>query len=152
MSDAVDLTAAASVIEEAEELNPSRIAARQFDRAAAHLPPMPAGFIDLLKNPDRTVIVEFPVEMADGSVRNFTGYRVLHSKVRGPGKGGMRYHPQVNADEVRALAAWMTWKCAVIDVPFGGAKGGIACNVKELSETELRKITRRYVADLGDLI
>jgi glutamate dehydrogenase (NAD(P)+) len=152
MSDAVDLTAAASVIEEAEELNPSRIAAQQFDRAAAHLPPMPAGFIDFLKNPDRTVIVEFPVEMADGSVRNFTGYRVLHSKVRGPGKGGMRYHPQVNADEVRALAAWMTWKCAVIDVPFGGAKGGVACDPKRLSTAELRKITRRFIAELGELI
>jgi glutamate dehydrogenase (NAD(P)+) len=92
------------------------------------------------------------VELADGSVRTFTGYRVLHSHVRGPGKGGIRYHPQVTLDEVRALAAWMTWKCAVIDVPFGGAKGGVCCNPKELAAGDLRKITRRYVADLGDLI
>jgi glutamate dehydrogenase (NAD(P)+) len=98
------------------------------------------------------VIVEFPVELADGSVRHFTGYRVLHSQVRGPGKGGIRYHPDVTLDEVRALAAWMNWKCALIDVPFGGAKGGVCCNPKELSEADLRKITRRYVSDLGDLI
>jgi glutamate dehydrogenase (NAD(P)+) len=93
-----------------------------------------------------------PVEMEDGSVRVFTGHRVLHSRVRGPGKGGIRYHPDVTADEVRALATWMTWKCAVADIPFGGAKGGVACNPKELSEAVLRRITRRYVADLGDNI
>jgi glutamate dehydrogenase (NAD(P)+) len=90
--------------------------------------------------------------MADGSVRMFTGHRVLHSQVRGPGKGGIRYHPDVTEDEVRALASWMTWKCAVIDVPFGGAKGGVKCNPKELNETELRRITRRYVSALGDAI
>src|SRR5262249_25661728 len=95
---------------------------------------------------------EFPIEMADGGVRTFTGYRVLHSNVRGPGKGGIRYHPDVTVDEVRALASWMTWKCAVIDVPFGGAKGGVTCNPKELSETDLRKITRRYISELGELI
>jgi glutamate dehydrogenase (NAD(P)+) len=100
----------------------------------------------------RTVILEFPVELEDGSVRTFTGYRVLHSHVRGPGKGGFRFHPGVTLDEVRALAAWMTWKCAVIDVPFGGAKGGVCCNPKELWEGDLRKITRRYISDLGDLI
>jgi glutamate dehydrogenase (NAD(P)+) len=138
--------------EAAEDLNPFHTAAQQFDRAAAHLPHLPPGFIDWLKRPDRTVIVEFPVEMADGRICNFIGYRVLHNVVRGPGKGGIRYHPNVNADEVRALAAWMTWKCALIDVPFGGAKGGVACNPKELTEGELRKLTRRYIAELGDLI
>jgi glutamate dehydrogenase (NAD(P)+) len=97
-------------------------------------------------------MLEFPIEISDGNVRMFKGYRVLHSAVRGPGKGGIRYHPDVTADEVRALASWMTWKCAVIDVPFGGAKGGVACNPKELGQADLRKITRRYVADLGDLI
>ena len=135
-----------------EDLNPFHIAEQQFDRAVAYLPRLAPGLVDFLKRPDRTVIVDFPIEMADGAIRNFTGYRVLHSIVRGPGKGGIRYHPDVNVDEVRALSSWMTWKCAVIDVPFGGAKGGVACNPKELTETELRKITRRYISELGDLI
>jgi glutamate dehydrogenase (NAD(P)+) len=142
----------ASQTEPAEDLNPFHIAAQQFDQAAAHLPGLPRGLIDFLKRPARTAIVEFPVELADGSVRTFTGYRVLHSSIRGPGKGGIRYHPAVTLDEVRALASWMTWKCAVIDVPFGGAKGGVCCNPKGMSESDLRKITRRYVSDLGDLI
>jgi glutamate dehydrogenase (NAD(P)+) len=135
-----------------EDLNPFHIASQQFDRAAAYLPNIKRGLIDFLKRPTRAVIVEFPIELADGSVKSFTGYRVLHSYVRGPGKGGIRYHPAVTLDEVRALSAWMTWKCAVIDVPFGGAKGGVCCNPKELSESDLRKITRRYIAALGDLI
>jgi glutamate dehydrogenase (NAD(P)+) len=135
-----------------EDLNPSHIAAQQFDRAAAHLPRLPRGMIDFLKQPARAVTIEFPVELADGSVRMFTGHRVLHSQVRGPGKGGIRYHPDVTLDEVRALATWMTWKCAVIDVPFGGAKGGVRCNPKELGESDLRKITRRYIWGLGDVI
>jgi glutamate dehydrogenase/leucine dehydrogenase len=135
-----------------EDLNPAHIAAQQFDRAAALLPQFRRGLIDFLKRPARTVIVEFPIELADGSVRSFTGYRVLHSQVRGPGKGGIRYHPDVTLDEVRALAAWMNWKCALIDVPFGGAKGGVCCNPKVLAEGDLRKITRRFISDLGDLI
>jgi glutamate dehydrogenase (NAD(P)+) len=135
-----------------EDLNPFHIAEQQFDQAAALLPRLQRGLIDFLKRPSRTVIVEFPVELADGTVRSFVGYRVLHSHVRGPGKGGVRYHPAVTLDEVRALAAWMNWKCAVIDVPFGGAKGGVCCNPKELSESDLRKITRRFISDLGDLI
>jgi glutamate dehydrogenase/leucine dehydrogenase len=136
----------------AEDLNPFHIAAQQFDRAVAHLPRLKRGLVEFLKRPARTVIVEFPVELEDGSVRSFTGYRVLHSRVRGPGKGGVRYHPDVTLDEVRALAAWMTWKCALIDVPFGGAKGGVCCNPKELGEADLRKLTRRFVSELGDLI
>lgn len=137
---------------DAEDLNPFHNASWQFDQAAAFLPHLPEGFIQFLKSPDRTVIVEFPVEMSNGMIRNLVGYRVLHSQVRGPGKGGIRYHQDVNVDEVRALATWMTWKCALIDIPFGGAKGGVACNPKELGEDDLRKITRRYISELGDLI
>jgi glutamate dehydrogenase (NAD(P)+) len=92
------------------------------------------------------------VETEDGEVRSFTGYRVLHNRVRGPGKGGLRYHPNVTADEMRALACWMTWKCAVADVPFGGAKGGVACDPTQLTEADLRHITRRFIAELGDNI
>src|SRR6516225_3505926 len=135
-----------------EELNPYRIAVQQFDRAVGYMPHLKRGMIEYLKRPHRTVIVEFPVEMDDGSVRTFTGYRVLHSSVRGPGKGGIRYHPDVTLDEVRALAAWMTWKCAVIDVPFGGAKGGVTFHPKEHSETVVRRLTRRYISELGELI
>ncbi len=116
-----------------EDLNPFHIARQQFDRATPHLPHLKPGMVDFLKTPIRCVTVNFPVEMDNGHVRNFTGHRVLHSRVRGPGKGGIRYHPDVTEDEVRALAGWMTWKCALIDVPFGGAKGGVVCNPKELS-------------------
>jgi glutamate dehydrogenase/leucine dehydrogenase len=135
-----------------EDLNPFNISSQQVDRAVAHMPHLKRGLIDYLKRPHRSVILEFPIEMDDGAVRTFTGYRVLHNQVRGPGKGGIRYHPNVNLDEVRALSAWMSWKCAVIDVPFGGAKGGIAFNPKECSEAVVRKITRRYISELGDLI
>jgi glutamate dehydrogenase (NAD(P)+) len=135
-----------------EDLNPFHIAEQQFDRAVQYLPGLKKGLIEFLKRPAKTVSLEFPIEMDDGSVRVFTGHRVLHSRVRGPGKGGIRYHPGVTADEVRALASWMTWKCAVADIPFGGAKGGVCCNPKELSDTVLRRITRRYISGLGDNI
>lgn len=136
----------------AEDLNSFRIAQTQFDNAARHIPSLKNGLSDFLKSPCRTIAVRFPVEMDDGSVRTFSGFRVLHSRVRGPGKGGIRYHPDVTEDEVRALASWMTWKCAVADIPFGGAKGGIVCDPKRLSEAELRRLTRRFVAELGDNI
>jgi glutamate dehydrogenase (NAD(P)+) len=135
-----------------EDLNPYHVAQEQFARATSYMPGLKAGIIGFLQRPVRLVTVEFPIEMDDGSVRTFVGYRALHSRVRGPGKGGIRYHPDVTADEVRALASWMTWKCALADVPFGGAKGGVVCNPKELSKNELRKITRRYIAELGDLL
>jgi glutamate dehydrogenase/leucine dehydrogenase len=135
-----------------EDLNPFHIASQQFEQAIAYLPNLKAGLIDMLKRSARTLTLELPIELDDGSVHMFTGYRVLHSRVRGPGKGGIRYHPDVTLDEVRALAAWMTWKCAVADIPFGGAKGGVICNPKALSDTVLRRITRRYAADLGDNI
>jgi glutamate dehydrogenase (NAD(P)+) len=113
---------------------------------------LPDGMRTLMRGTTRLLKVEFPVECDDGTVRTFSGYRALHSRVRGPGKGGIRYHPDVNADEVRALASWMTWKCAVADIPFGGAKGGIICDPKKLSRNELRRITRRFVVELGDTI
>ncbi|NIM52191.1 MAG: glutamate dehydrogenase [Gemmatimonadales bacterium] len=135
-----------------EDLNPYHIARRQFDHAAQYIPELKAGLVEFLKRPDQVIIVEFPIQTHDGNVRNFVGYRVLHSTVRGPGKGGIRYHPDVTLDEVRALASWMTWKCAVMDVPFGGAKGGVVCNPKQLTKDDLRMITRRFIADLGENI
>jgi glutamate dehydrogenase (NAD(P)+) len=138
--------------EPVEDLNPYRIAQRQFDDAAKYVIDLPDGLRDYLRSTARLIKFEFPVEMDDGTVRTFAGYRALHSRVRGPGKGGIRYHPDVNGDEVRALASWMTWKCAVADIPFGGAKGGIVCDPKQLSRNERRKITRRFVVELGDAI
>jgi glutamate dehydrogenase/leucine dehydrogenase len=136
----------------AEDLNPYNIAQQQFDEAAQYVVDLPDGLRTLLRGTSRLLKVEFPVERDDGSVQTFAGYRALHSRVRGPGKGGIRYHPDVNADEVRALASWMTWKCAVADIPFGGAKGGIVCDPKKLSRNELRRVTRRFIVELGDTI
>ncbi|HEX9163112.1 MAG TPA: Glu/Leu/Phe/Val dehydrogenase [Thermoanaerobaculia bacterium] len=136
----------------AEELNPYLIAQQQFDNAAQYVADLPDGLRNFLRGTTRLLKVEFPIERDDGTVQTFAGYRALHSRVRGPGKGGIRYHPNVNGDEVRALASWMTWKCAVADIPFGGAKGGIICDPKTLSKTELRRITRRFIVELGDTI
>ncbi len=133
-----------------EELNPFKIASMQFESACRYLPSLDEGLLQSLLRPDRTTIVEFPVECDNGEVHNFVGFRVIHSRARGPGKGGIRYHQNVTIDEVRALASWMTWKCAVVDIPFGGAKGGIVINPKEYTKSDLRKITRRYVAELVD--
>ncbi len=135
-----------------EDLNPFHIAQQQFDTASRYIPDLKSGLIEFLKRPNRMITVEFPIETEDGVVKNFVGFRCVHSRVRGPGKGGIRYHPDVSADEVRALASWMTWKCAVLDVPFGGAKGGIICNPKQRTKDDLRKITRRFIAELGDTI
>src|SRR5438128_116399 len=135
-----------------ENLNPYDIAQQQFDNAAQYVAQLPDGLRNWLRGTLRLLKVEFPMECDDGSVKIFSGYRALHSRVRGPGKGGIRYHPEVNADEVRALASWMTWKCAVADVPFGGAKGGVICNPKQLTKNELRKLTRRFITELGDTI
>jgi glutamate dehydrogenase/leucine dehydrogenase len=136
-------------VESSENLNPYSIAQAQFDAGAQYVE-LPDGLRDYLRSTARLIKFEFPVEMDDGTVRTFAGYRALHSRVRGPGKGGIRYHPEVNGDEVRALASWMTWKCAVADIPFGGAKGGIVCDPKQLSKNELRRITRRFIVELGD--
>ncbi len=136
----------------AEDLNPYRIAQQQFDGAARYLPGLNEGLAEFLKRPSRLITVEFPIETAEGEVKNYVGYRCLHSVARGPGKGGIRYHPDVTDDEVRALASWMTWKCAVVDVPYGGAKGGVVCDPKQRTKDDLRKITRRFIAELGDAI
>jgi glutamate dehydrogenase/leucine dehydrogenase len=135
-----------------EDLNPYLIAQKQCDHAARYLPHLAPGLIEHLKRPDRAITVEFPIQKEDGEVKNYKGYRVVHNISRGPGKGGVRYHPDVDFDEVRALASWMTWKCAVMDLPFGGAKGGVVCDPKQLSKQDLQRITRRYVSELGDTI
>ncbi len=135
-----------------EDLNPYHIAQAQFDWAFRFLPGLRPGLGKYLKRPERLLTVEFPIQTEDGTVKNFSGYRALHNSSRGAGKGGVRYHPDVSADEVRALASWMTWKCAVADLPFGGAKGGIICDPKKLTPTDLRRITRRFIVALGDAI
>lgn len=138
--------------ENAESLDLFVNASQQFERALTWVEGLKEGVINFLINPKRTIHVRFPVNMDDGSTRSFHGFRVLHSDVRGPGKGGIRYHPDVSAAEVSALAAFMTWKTAVVDLPFGGAKGGVICDPKQLSRRELRHITRRFVTELGDNI
>jgi glutamate dehydrogenase (NAD(P)+) len=138
--------------EELEIIDPLEAQAEHFRRARVHLKSFKRGLIDFFEAPKRSLGVCFPVEMDDGSVRTFRGYRILHNHVLGPGKGGIRYHPDVTGTEVAALATLMTWKCALVKVPFGGAKGGVACDPKSLSEIELRRITRRFVHELGDNI
>ncbi len=108
--------------------------------------------LEILKVPNRELTVNFPVKMDDGTVRVFTGYRVQYNQVLGPFKGGIRYHPEVTLEEVRALAAWMTWKCAVIGLPYGGAKGGVIVDVKELSTREIERITRRFTSEISIII
>ncbi len=124
---------------------------RYLDKAAEKIN-LDENLLRIIKEPRRVTIVKLPIQMDDGSFQVFAGYRVQHSIVRGPGKGGIRYHPKVNLDEVKSLAAWMTWKCAIMSIPFGGAKGGITCDPKKMSLSELERLTRRYTADLADLI
>ncbi len=126
-------------------------ALEQFDRVADRLN-LNGGLRDILRSSKRELTVHFPVRMDDGSVRVFTGYRVQHSQARGPAKGGIRYHPAVDLDEVKALAMWMTWKCSVVNIPYGGAKGGVACDPKALSRSELERLTRRYTTEISILI
>lgn len=135
-----------------EDLNPYHIAQQQCARAARYLPDLEPGLAEFLTRPSRTTIVEFPVETRGGEVHTFVGYRVVHNRTRGPGKGGIRYHPDVSLDDVRALASWMTWKTAVLDLPFGGAKGGVICDPKGLHKSDVKRITRRFVVELGDAI
>jgi len=134
-----------------EDRNPFEMAVEQFDKAAAYLD-VKEGIKDMLRLPKRELTVNFPVKMDDGSVEIFTGYRVHHSTVLGPTKGGIRFHPDVTLDEVRALAMWMTWKCSVVGLPYGGAKGGVICNPKEMSENELENLTRRYATEISLLM
>lgn len=123
----------------------------QFDQTADHLRLEP-GIRAILRVPKREWTVNFPVTLDDGSVEVFTGYRVQHNVARGPAKGGLRYHPATDIDDVRALAMWMTWKCALVDVPFGGAKGGVTLDPRNLSKKELEAVTRRFATELEGII
>jgi len=134
-----------------EEMNPYAIALSQLAHVAGIL-----GLDDdihaILQKPKRELTVNFPVNMESGGTRMFTGYRVQHNTSRGPAKGGLRFHPETNIDEVRALAMWMTWKCAIVNIPFGGAKGGVVCDPKTLTKAELEDLTRRYTTEISLMI
>lgn len=135
-----------------EEIDLYSVAKIQFERAIPWIDGLKAGMVDYLINPKRATHVRFSVNMDDNSVRTFHGFRILHNRSRGPGKGGIRYHPEVSMEEVTALATLMTWKTTIADIPFGGAKGGVICNTKELSRAEIRRITRSFIIELGDTI
>jgi glutamate dehydrogenase (NAD(P)+) len=132
-------------------INPFEVALKQLDEAAK-LIKLDKGLHQVLANPKRVLTVSLPVKMDNGEIRVFTGYRSQHNDARGPYKGGIRYHPQVSIDEVKALSMWMTWKCAVADIPYGGGKGGIICNPKQMSDGELERLTRRYAYAIADII
>jgi len=134
-----------------ESLNPFEVAQKQIERAGTKLNLDP-GMLEVLKYARRELTVHFPVKMDDGRIRVFTGYRVQYNDAIGPFKGGIRYHWKVSLDEVRALASWMTWKCAVMGIPYGGAKGGVICNPKEMSRSELERMTRRYASEISIII
>ncbi|MEJ7604921.1 MAG: Glu/Leu/Phe/Val dehydrogenase dimerization domain-containing protein [Bryobacteraceae bacterium] len=134
-----------------QELNPWIAADTRFEEAAQALQ-LDDGIRKVLRLPAREITVNIPIQLDDGRIEVFTGYRVQHSIARGPAKGGIRFAPDVTLDEVRALAAWMTWKCAVVNIPFGGGKGGVICEPKILSQVELERITRRYTAQLIEFL
>ncbi len=134
-----------------QEINPWEAQAARFDQAARKLN-LDEGLWKIMRYPNREIILHIPVMMDNGQLEVFTGFRVQHSIARGPAKGGIRYSPDVTLDEVRALASWMTWKCAVVNIPFGGAKGGVICDPRKLSQIELEKITRRYTAELVEFL
>jgi glutamate dehydrogenase (NAD(P)+) len=133
------------------EINPWEAQSARFEFAARKLN-LDENLWKVLSSPSREIIVHFPVTMDDGHIQMFTGFRVQHSQARGPAKGGIRYAPEVTLDEVRALASWMTWKCAVVNIPFGGAKGGVICDPKKMSIGELERMTRRYTSEIIDFI
>ena len=134
------------------EHGPWKIFLEQVDRVAPYLSEDLAKYVDTLKRPKRALIVDVPIIMDDGSIRHFEGYRVQHNLSRGPGKGGIRYHPDVEINEVMALSAWMTIKTAVVNLPFGGAKGGIRVDPRTLSPRELERLTRRYTSEISHII
>jgi len=134
-----------------EELNPFVIAKQQFNKAADYLN-LDASLRHVLSSPKRQLIVSIPVKMDGGDVQVFEGYRVQHNIARGPAKGGIRYHPNVTLDEVKALASWMTWKCATVGIPYGGGKGGVICDPKRMSRNELERLTRRYAFEIAPII
>jgi glutamate dehydrogenase (NAD(P)+) len=144
------LTAPVSISTENEK-NPWLAAAARFDEAAARLQ-LDDGMCKVLRTPTKELTVNIPVQLDDGRLEVFTGYRVQHSLARGPAKGGIRFAPDVTLDEVRALASWMTWKCAVVNIPFGGGKGGVICDPHIMSDQELEKLTRRYTSEIMDFI
>jgi glutamate dehydrogenase (NAD(P)+) len=134
-----------------EDLNPYRISQIQFDIAAEYLK-LDAGLRQILRTPKRVFEVSVPTKMDNGQIKVFTGYRVQHNIARGPAKGGIRYHPGVTLDEVKALAAWMTWKTATVNIPYGGGKGGVICDPKRMSKPELERMTRRYASEIFPII
>jgi glutamate dehydrogenase (NAD(P)+) len=134
-----------------ETLNPFEIAVRQFHIAADHLG-LDTGLRKVLSNPKRSLVVSIPVRMDDGRIEVFEGYRVQHNVARGPAKGGVRYHPGVTLDEVKALASWMTWKCAVVNIPFGGGKGGVICDPSTMSVNEIERMSRRYFSEIMQIV
>src|SRR5512136_2789690 len=127
-----------------QKLNPCKIAQHHF-YVAAELLDLDSATRALLREPMRELHITFPVRMDDGTIRTFKGFRVQYNDARGPTKGGIRFHPDETVDTVRALAAWMTWKCSLVDIPLGGGKGGIICNTKEMSAGELERLSRAYV-------
>ena len=137
--------------EATKHINAYEVALRQYDRAVAYLD-LPAGIKSFLRMPKRELSVNFPVRMDNGDIKIFSGYRVHHNTVLGPSKGGIRYAPNVDLDEVRALAMWMTWKCALVNLPYGGAKGGVICDPYSMSQNELERLTRRYAAEISIII
>jgi glutamate dehydrogenase (NAD(P)+) len=145
------MTTATKSVSLEQELNPTEAQIARFD-LAAHKLNLDEGIWKVLRYPTRELIVHIPVAMDNGKLEVFTGFRVQHSIARGPSKGGIRYAPDVTLDEVRALAAWMTWKCAVVNIPFGGAKGGVICDPHKMSLGELERMTRRYTAELFEFI
>ncbi len=136
---------------QSESLNPFEIAVKQFNNAAEHLG-LDDGLRKVLSAPKRALVVSIPVRMDDGRIEVFEGYRVQHNIARGPAKGGVRYHPDVTLDEVKALASWMTWKCAVVNIPFGGGKGGVICDPSTMSPGEIERLSRRYFSEIMQIV
>jgi len=134
-----------------EKINPFEIALKQLEEASKILN-LDKGMLEILSNPKRILTVSIPTRMDDGTIKVFTGFRSQHNDARGPHKGGIRYHPDVTLDEVKALSMWMTWKCAIANIPYGGGKGGIICNPKQMSENELERMTRRFAYLIADII
>ncbi len=134
-----------------EKINPFEVALKQLEEASKILD-LDKGMLEILSNPKRILTVSIPTRMDDGTIKVFTGFRSQHNDARGPHKGGIRYHPDVTLDEVKALSMWMTWKCAIANIPYGGGKGGIICNPKQMSENELERMTRRFAYLIADII
>ena len=133
------------------QIDTFEVAQLQLEKAASIMNLDP-NILAQLRKPERVLMVSIPVKMDNGAVKVFTGFRSQYNTARGPAKGGVRYHPDVSLDEVKALSAWMTWKCAVAGIPYGGSKGGVTCNPKELSEGELERLSRRYIYEISSII